>query len=738
MAELSRLLRNTRLLTLTGSAGVGKTRLASELAGRVRRSYPAGVCVAELAPVADAGLVVPTVAAAMKVGEQPGVPPVATLLGALADRHLLLVLDNCEHLVQICGELVAALLRDCPQLTVLAASREALGLSGETVYEVGGLGHPDVAATTSVADMLGSEAVQLFVDRAHAALPDFALNATNATAIGMICRRLDGVPLAIELAARMVRVFPPAQLAAHMDDRLSLLVLGDRTAPEQHRSLRAAIEWSYRLLPLAEQEAFRRLSVFTAGFDADAAAAIIHGEDSPVAAVHGVLAGLEAKSLISAALTPAGSTRLRMLESIRLYAWEQLCAHDGEDETVERLVGWLTHLSRPLLDTAYLSNPIQDRLDAEHDTLTQVLDRMPSGTDDRQLLLASALAEIRIRRGDGLDDIGDRLIRTLETANPSSTYRSLALNYVSQLAERRGDSDEAVRLAEQAIALERRYGRPVVHARLLRTLADALRCGDIAGLDTAIMKLAQRCRLRGDKAGEANFLQDLAWNAIGRGDLADAGELLDHALAILRTDSSPADLGVAEHTAGTLALAHSDLTSAEAYFTASLANSVAPSYVSDAVEGLAIVAARTGRPERGLRLIAAARAIRATFPSVDEPWWNDWLADAAAVATAALPSHGAAAATAAGAGLGLWDTVEYALHDTWPDPDPAGLDASHDQRESQVLRLIAEGLTSGQIASRLDTSLRTVDAEVRRIRVKLGLRSRAHIAAWLSDHMAAL
>jgi len=160
--------------------------------------------------------------------------------------------------------------------------------------------------------------------------------------------------------------------------------------------------------------------------------------------------------------------------------------------------------------------------------------------------------------------------------------------------------------------------------------------------------------------------------------------------------------------------------------------------VSDAVEGLAIVAARTGRPERGLRLIAAARAIRATFPSVDEPWWNDWLADAAAVATAALPSHGAAAATAAGAGLGLWDTVEYALHDTWPDPDPAGLDASHDQRESQVLRLIAEGLTSGQIASRLDTSLRTVDAEVRRIRVKLGLRSRAHIAAWLSDHMAAL
>jgi predicted ATPase/DNA-binding SARP family transcriptional activator len=272
--ELKRLLSSTRSLTLTGPGGIGKTRLALQLAAEVLETFAAGVWLVELASLADPTLVTPTLAAALGVREQPGRPLLDALLDSVRAKSLLLLLDNCEHVIETCAQLAESLLRAAPSLHIVASSRETFGITGETVYRVPPLALPDPRHLGNLNALAHNDSVHLLVDRAQAAYPQFRLTAKNAPAIAQICLRLDGIPLAIELAAARTNVFPPEQIAARLSDRFRLLTGGSRTALPRHQTLLALIDWSYDLLSEAERLLMRRLSVFAGGWTFEATQAV--------------------------------------------------------------------------------------------------------------------------------------------------------------------------------------------------------------------------------------------------------------------------------------------------------------------------------------------------------------------------------------------------------------------------------------------------------------------------------
>jgi predicted ATPase len=278
LTEAKHLLDRGRLLTLVGSGGMGKTRLALCLGSDLVDANADGVWLVDFAPVAELPLVPWIVAAALGVSEQPGRPMVATLAQHLAARHALLIFDNCEHLVAGTAEVTEALLRACPEVRILATSRQALGIEGETVFLVPPVALPDPAPQRYLERLEKTEAIRLFVDRASAAAPNFRLTEPNFEAIADICRQLDGVPLAIELAATRLKLLGAEQLAARLDDRLQLLTGGTRTAPGRHQTLRATIDWSYLLLSEPERMLFRRLAVFSGGWTLAAADEVTSGD----------------------------------------------------------------------------------------------------------------------------------------------------------------------------------------------------------------------------------------------------------------------------------------------------------------------------------------------------------------------------------------------------------------------------------------------------------------------------
>lgn len=338
LAELVRLLRESRLLTITGLGGSGKTRLAFELAARAERGFDDGACVVELASVSDGTLVAPEILAALGVPSGGSAPDDLReqLVQVLAARHLLLVLDNCEHVSETVAPLIRAVLVRCPRISVLVTSREVLGVPGETTWPAPGLSLPPVGATTAE-DLAVSDAARLFVERARQARPGFGVGGVNAPAIAHVCRRLDGLPLALELAAARVRVLSVAQLADRLDDQFRLLSgSGRRALPSRHQTMRAAMDWSFDLLAPAEQHALIRLSVFPQDFDLEAATAVAGGGADELDVLD-LVARLVDKSLVLPS-HPSGRgeddrCRYRLLETVRQYAAERLARTDGEVET---------------------------------------------------------------------------------------------------------------------------------------------------------------------------------------------------------------------------------------------------------------------------------------------------------------------------------------------------------------------------------------------------------------------
>jgi non-specific serine/threonine protein kinase len=375
IAAVTRLLAGTRLLTLVGTGGVGKTRLAVQVGAALLDRYPHGVWLVELAPLAAPALVPSTVLTVLGVPEQPWRPAVDTLLDALRTRQLLLVLDNCEHLLEGCARLAEMLLRACPRLQVLATGREPLGLAGEARWRVPSLSVPTLDQRASPALVARCEAVQLFLQRAQAVRPSFALTAANAASVAGICARLDGIPLALELAAGRLSTLGVADLAARLDQRFRLLTGGSRTALPRQRTLRATVEWSYELLTPAEQALFVRLSVFAGGWSLEAAEAVCSGGTITAEEVLDLLARLVEKSLVIAEELEEGSTWYRQLETLQQYGRERLGEADERAAVQRRHAAHYLALVERF--ERVIAGPEQlqwlDQLEREHDNLRTAL-----------------------------------------------------------------------------------------------------------------------------------------------------------------------------------------------------------------------------------------------------------------------------------------------------------------------------------------------------------------------------
>ena len=525
LAQARDLLSRGRLLTLLGVGGLGKSRLSLQIAAEVLEAFPDGVWLVELAPIADERLVPLGVASVLGVKEEPGRSVHDALVKHVAQRQLLILLDNCEHLIDACAHLAKALLQAGAQVRILATSREPLRIAGETTLQLPTLSLPD-DATPSLAALRDVDAIRLFVDRAAAADPAFQLDDRNAATVTEICRRLDGIPLAIELAAARVRVLSVDRIAARLSDRFKLLTGGDRTALKRQQTLRALIDWSHDLLTAGERALFRRLSVFAGGWTLEAAEAMAAGGDVDHADVLDLLTRLVEKSLVA---PDADGSRFRFLETIREYANEQLILSDEEAAVRMRHLNWylaLFEAGRPNLIGPEQATWLA-RLDVERENLFaahRYCDHAPGG-GELGMRLMSAVRRYWFDRG--LLGLGYRTTMealTRPSAQAPTPARAAALNDAGQIAAFMGRYAEA-------------------HAHLVASLAVT--------------------RALGDRQRIGYLLQPLALACMGIGNLAAAREYLDEALVIARESGDIREIAAVLSSLAQIARMEGDLETAE-------------------------------------------------------------------------------------------------------------------------------------------------------------------------------
>lgn len=549
--EIRALVSAGRLMTLTGPGGTGKTRLALGVAAELGAKFKDGVWLVELAPLANADLVPQTVAAVLDVREQAGRPISAALIENLRPRELLLVLDNCEHLVAACAQLAEALLRACPNLHILATSQEALNIPGEMVWPVPSLSLPEYPlrreATTRPADLLQYEAIRLFAERASAASPAFSITERNAEAVAKICQQLDGMPLAIELAAARVRAFSVEQIAARLaaHERFRLLTAGSRTAPARQQTLEATLDWSYTLLSSVERTVLQRLSVFGGGWTLEAAEAVCGGDGVAAVDVLAVLPNLVDKSLVLVSAMD-GEARYRLLETIRQYAHAKLAeraeADTVRDQHLEYYLHWAESAETKLIGSDQLA--WLRRYEAERDNLQAALGWGQLAPQRAEAALRLAGACGRFWRLHGyLSEGRMHLSNVLSAAEGAATTgaaraRAAALNWAAALAYRQSDYAATRAFCEKALALWRELGsagRAGV-AESLNILGQVTaEEGDYVTAPALFEESLALFREVGDPVGSGELLMQLGWAAMRAGDYEQAAPPLEEALPLLRT-----------------------------------------------------------------------------------------------------------------------------------------------------------------------------------------------------------
>ncbi|HTJ59997.1 MAG TPA: tetratricopeptide repeat protein [Candidatus Saccharimonadales bacterium] len=517
------LLAKSPLVTLTGQGGTGKTRLALHLAADSLHDYPGGAWLVELASVTDPAAVGPAVAAALRIGERPAVAITDAIAESLRDQRLLLVLDNCEHLIAACAALVTTLLRTCPQLKILATSREALSVPGESLLSLPSLSVPADEPLPPVEELHTYEAVRLFVDRSLAQLPDFALTTENAVHVVQICRRLDGIPLALELAAARVRSLSVAEIAQRLDDRFRLLTGGGRTVVARQQTLRALIDWSYDLLGESERQLFRRLAVFLRGWTLEAAEAVCAGEGLEAAVILDLLAHLVDKSLVVMQDRPAGG-RYAMLESVREYAREKLIDSGEMKRLRQRHVEYFFHI---VVDAPQwnVGNSAAMRAADDYENMRAALEWIETEPDgsDRELLLAGSMFGPAVAHGR-IAELRRSVTRALARSDPSARTigRARALLAAGLLAGMQGDgTGDTSRIVEEAVGLLRELGekRELAYALLMRSRGAFM---DQAAADRALGEARALLEETGEVWGQAFLPFILGDAAIERGDYAAA------------------------------------------------------------------------------------------------------------------------------------------------------------------------------------------------------------------------
>jgi predicted ATPase/DNA-binding CsgD family transcriptional regulator len=758
----------TRLLTLTGPPGVGKTRLALATASAAATGFAAGGRFVDVAALRDPTELIAEIARVLGVGAAPGLPLLQRLISAMADKELLLIVDNCEHVIEAGGEL-AALAGGCPQLRILATSRERFRLAGEREFPVPPLAMPELADVADLARLAANPSVALLVRRTHAVLPDFQITRQNARAIAEICVRLDGLPLAIELAAARLKLFTPAELAGRLGQRMRLLTGGPRDVPIRHRTLRAAIEWSHDLLTPPERISFRRLSVFAQGWTLEAAEQVCGG---PGLDVFAAMSSLVDKSMLRRTVHPDETAEFSMLESLREFAAERLAA---SGEAAAARSQHAAHFARLATEAeAGIGTADEtiwwDWIGREHGNLRAALDHsLAAGDIGSALRLGSALGWYSYTRGylgEGQAVLGLVLSAATDADDapagqkpagqkpadappghpPPADVMSGALLAGGVVAWGSGDLDGAAELLRRSLPGAGGRRTAIATAFLGHVARDR---GDY---DEALARYREAERLwaeLGNRRGVAWARHDLGLLARERGDYAAAEPLLRDSLDRFEDLGYPWAIAWSSWALGTVLLGSGPLGSGRAAEAAPLLVEALAGYeavddrrgVAQCFEALATLASAQGAHEAATRLLAAASALRlalAAPPREAERRTRD-LAETAA--RGALRPEAYDHARHAGrtmplaAAIGLARSVAAACREAADSPGQAGSagpagDVALTPRERQVAALVATGRTNRQIGRALGIAEKTAEVHVHNIMGKLGAHGRAEVAVW--------
>jgi len=736
IAELRRMLQQTRALTLCGPGGIGKTRLALRILAAAAAEFPDGICLVELADLRQPDLVASRVAAALGVSEEDGRPLLDTLADALRARRLLLTLDNCEHLIEACAQVSRRLLTSSPGLRLLNTSREPLRIAAETAWQVPPLSVAPADAEQAAGNAQRNEAVSLFADRAAAARPGFTVDAGNAAAVGAICRALDGMPLAIELAAARVRVLSPEQIKARMDDRFGLLTTGDRSAAPRQQTLRATIEWSHQLLAPDERILFRRLSVF-AGWSLEMAEQVCADDEIPAPDVLGLLAALVDKSLVVPEPTVLGQARYRMLDTIREYAAERLADAGEADPFQRRLRDYSLRTAEQNGAIGMARVPASwsarvdtfRRYDVEADNLARVLSWCLEHADtETGLRICAAVSPCWIVWGtfaegrEWLDSFlaldtsavpagvrGAALVvraqlalssdpgaaGTLATAGlnlcreaDDEFWTAVALNLLTEVALHTGRTGEAAASADEALAIAQQAGDGWNEGYALGTRAAiAARVGKLREAEQLATASVAVMRRIDQQWGAARALLGLGDLARLRGHPGEAHSRCVEALPILQQVGARPEIARCLAGLGRVALDLGATGQARQHLTRSLQLSQDTGARIGVVRGLEAFAALANhehRPELAVQLAAAASALRETagLPPLPGARAERYLAPARRLGEAAV-----ARLWARGLALSSEEAVALALEGDWPAA--AADDASQAPNATQAYEVAA-------------------------------------------------
>jgi non-specific serine/threonine protein kinase len=729
-----------RLLTLTGPGGVGKTRLALELTAELAPEFPDGAYFVSLAELDDPALVLPAIAQTIGLRHGDSSPIADRLHAKLAPGTLLLTLDNLEHVAAVAPELVQ-LLAACPGVTILVTSRSPLGVEGEHVLPIPPLPIPDLTRNPTLAELGANEAVTLLVQRARVADPNFALTQANAADVARICALVEGLPLALELAAVRLQVLSPAALLERLASPLGVLTRGDPSLPKRHQTLRATIAWSENLLSPLGRALLRQLSVFAGGCSAVAAEAMWSDPERSIAPceVLDCLAELLDHGFLRREMV-AGEPRFVMPELICEYALERL-EESGEAEAAQRPhATYFLNLSEEAAPA--MLGPDQEawvaRLETEHHNLRAALRWSLAHEPAVALQLAQALWRFWYIRGH-LREGRRWLERTLATgAGRKTVARVRALNGLGALVCVAGDLERALELQNASLSLAReladRWG--VAAAEGDRAIIEFMLGGDAERARAATEDVLSQFRALGDRYSEATALTALGNFALAQGNLAESTHRFEEALAIARESGDGRGEVLCLCNLARTARLLGELDQAAALYREglSLAHRLgAQEDILDSLAGLGGLAVERRQFERAARLLGAAAALADAIGAPLQPAEQTQFDHDVAAVRAALPVAAFSRALTAGRSLPLDAAVAEALEGAGA-AYPVSLNHGLSDRELDVLRLIAKGMSDREIAAALFISPGTVMTHVKHIRTKLGVHSRGAAAAYAVRH----
>ena len=742
LREVKRLLTTARLLTLTGSGGVGKTRLALRAAAEMSRGFPDGASLVQLASINDPLLVTQAVFGALGVHDLSAGLSLSSLTEYVAGKRLLLVLDNCEHLLDACAVLAVTLVKACPELRLLVTSRQSLGVVGEVRMVVPPMSLPAEGDEVSVHRLLSSDAVGLLSERAAAVVPGFTVDAENAAAVRELCRRLDGIPLALELAAVRLGSLSIDQLNHGLASELSILGRGDRGAETRQQTLEATISWSYGLLGEQERLLWARLSVFAGGFEEDAAMQVCSGTGVPDRQIVDLLGALVDKSILTRELRHGRVPRYWLLETLRQYGQQRLRELGEQITTQRRHLAWIGALAGSAGAWDARQAESFTRMSSERDNLWAALSfcsREPAE------VAAGARAAWHMMtfwacRGP-FSDVRRVLTALAETAPQSSLARAQLLWVASVMAHRENDYGACAALCDASLQIGTELKDVEVVAWSLLVGAIPLWAeADLAGATQRLESALTLAELMQVRHVELDARSTLCGILTAAGELDRAIELGEQALAISTSLGELWARGFALNYLGQATWLRGDRPRGE-----ELAREAAAcKHALDDRNGLAIVletlawmAAELGQHERAACLLGAAERVRHETSQTLIELFRTQHERSASIAVQGLGRRSFDAAFARGRAMTISEGAAFAVEGKQPSkPPPVPLTERPlelTRRELEIARLVADDLTNKQIAARLFLSQRTVETHITNILNKLGLDSRIQLSHWMSD-----